>query len=204
MSTAPEGWQSPKTNWTPVDPVGVSDIDRWEANSAAIETGNRTLDQTQTPTSHVGSLRQILSWLANRIKAITGGEHWYSAPATTLAAAKVHQDIDIATASPHGIRLGGGGVDAHMLNGKQWVTIVDVTSTSIAAGSSVTQALGGGTKPRLFLADVFSATASVVRGPAQSGIITWHIECVAGIYNLFIKNGAGSATTVKFTVLEWK
>jgi len=54
--------------------------------------GNRTADQVQTPSGSTGTLTQLISWLANRIKAITGKTNWYDAPDTTLAAAKSHMD----------------------------------------------------------------------------------------------------------------
>lgn len=99
MSTTPQGWQTPKTNWQAADIVHPSDFNRIEGNAQAIETGNRTLDQTQVPTGNTGSLRQLLDWIANRIKAITGAANWYDAPATTLAATKSHMD---ATSGIHG------------------------------------------------------------------------------------------------------
>lgn len=73
MSGAPDGWQDPKTNWSPEDPVGPGDLTRIERNAQAIELGDRTLDAAQAPTGNTGTLRQILSWIVNRIKAITGG-----------------------------------------------------------------------------------------------------------------------------------
>ena len=110
MSTQPENWQTPKTNWSPQDPIGASDLNRWEGNTSAIETGDRTLDQAQAPSSHVGSLRQILDWFANRIKAITGTTNWYDAPATTLAAAKSHMDASLTSGSVHGVGAGAAGM----------------------------------------------------------------------------------------------
>jgi hypothetical protein len=86
MST-PQGWQAPKTNWDSKDPVGVSDLNRMEGNPLAIETGERTLDPAQAPTGNVGNLRQILSWFANRIKAIMGTTNWWDAPPVTLKGA---------------------------------------------------------------------------------------------------------------------
>lgn len=60
-------------------------------NDTAI--GTRTPDQTQAPASPgTGTLTQMLSWLANRIKAITGKPNWWDAPPTTLQAAKNHHD----------------------------------------------------------------------------------------------------------------
>ena len=96
-STAPSGFQTPKTNWQPADVVQPSDLNRIEGNINAIEQGARTLNQAQAPSGNAGSLRQILSWLANRIRAITGMTNWYDAPPTTLTAAKSHIDA----AAPH-------------------------------------------------------------------------------------------------------
>jgi len=99
MSTAPNGWQNPKTNWASADVPLPTDFNRIESNLQAIETGQRTLDPSQAPTGNTGSLRQLLDWFANRIRAITGAANWYDAPATTLAAAKSHID---ATSGIHG------------------------------------------------------------------------------------------------------
>lgn len=49
-----------------------------------------TVDPAQAPTGNAGAVGQLLGWLANRIKAITGAANWWSAPATTLAAASQH------------------------------------------------------------------------------------------------------------------
>src|SRR5690606_16579765 len=65
-------------------------------NDAAI--GSRTPDQSQAPSSPgTGTLTQLISWLANRIKAITGKTNWWDTPPTTLQAAKTHMDA----AAPH-------------------------------------------------------------------------------------------------------
>lgn len=103
MSSAPSGWQNPKTNWNSADVPLSPDFDRIEGNIQAIESGSRTLDPSQAPSGNSGTLRQILSWFANRIKAITGASNWYDSPATTLAATKSHMD---ATAGIHGATSG--------------------------------------------------------------------------------------------------
>lgn len=111
MSGAPTGWQTPRTTWQAADAVSSADLNRAEGNSQAIELGDRTVDQAQTPSGHVGTLRQFLSWIVNRLKAITGATNWYSAPATTLAATKTHLD---STANPHSVtktQVGLGSVD---------------------------------------------------------------------------------------------
>mgnify|MGYP000843898161 CR=1 FL=1 len=97
MSTAPQGWQDPKINWSPAEPVGVSDFNRIEKNINVLDTGNRELDQTQAPKSNTGTLRQILDWIVNRIKAILGTTNWYDTPPVTLANAKDH----IEASAPH-------------------------------------------------------------------------------------------------------
>jgi len=75
---------------------GVYNVPPNSVNDLAI--GTRTPDQTQVPTSPgSGTLSQILSWLANRIKAITGKTYWWDAPPTTLQAVKTHMDA----AAPH-------------------------------------------------------------------------------------------------------
>ncbi len=75
-----------KANNAPADSV----------SDAAI--GTRTPDQSQAPaTPGTGTLTQLVGWLANRVKAITGKTNWWDAPDTTLAGAKAHIDA----AAPH-------------------------------------------------------------------------------------------------------
>jgi|GEM_PF-6892788 len=97
MSTAPTGWQTPKTNWQSSDVVLPGDLNRIEANINAIESGSRTVDQSQVPTGVVGTLRQFLDWIPGAIKRLLGTTNWYDTPPTTLAAAKSHMDA----AAPH-------------------------------------------------------------------------------------------------------
>ena len=107
MSTAPSGWTTPKTNWLTSDPIVVADLNRAEGNSAAIETGSRTLDQALAAPANIGTLRQILSWFAGRLQAITGATNWFDAPATTLAAAQAHH---AANTGVHRTTGSGAGV----------------------------------------------------------------------------------------------
>lgn len=93
MSTAPSGFQDPKTTWQAADIPLSDDFKRIEGNAQATELGNRTVDQAQAPSGNVGTLRQFLDWFANRIKAILGTTNWYSAPPITLTTAKAKADI---------------------------------------------------------------------------------------------------------------
>lgn len=62
-----------------------------------------TVDQSQAPTTPGnGTVSQLFSWLANRIKAITGKANWWDAPSTTLEGAASHA---LATA-PHNATSG--------------------------------------------------------------------------------------------------
>jgi len=96
MSGAPTGWSAPKTDWAVGNVPTAADFNRAEGNSSAIESGDRTLDQALASPANVGTLRQILSWFAGRLKAITGAAHWYSSPDATLADAKSHHDATTA------------------------------------------------------------------------------------------------------------
>ena len=96
MSGPPSGWQDPKVTWAAGNVVTAQHLNDIGTNLNAIETGSRTLDQALASPANTGTLRQILSWFAGRIRAITGTTNWWEAPDTTLAAAKSH--IDATTA----------------------------------------------------------------------------------------------------------
>jgi len=78
------------------DVVNIADLNY---NADQIDAAlTPTADPSQTPTGNgPGKLVQWISWITNRIKAITGKANWWEAPATTLEAAKAHMDA----AAPH-------------------------------------------------------------------------------------------------------
>ena len=108
MSTAPNGFQTPKTNWQAADVPTPTDFNRVEGNLQAIEEGSRTVDQTQSPSGFAGSLRQFLDWISNRIKAILGTTNWYDSPPVTLTGAKNHIDNK---SNPHGVTAAQVGAE---------------------------------------------------------------------------------------------
>ena len=55
-----------------------------------------TVNPALVPTGNTSGLRALLGQLANRILAITGAANWWSAPATTLAAANTHHGATAA------------------------------------------------------------------------------------------------------------
>lgn len=67
-------------------------LDHPDGSVVDAKLGNRTIDPAQAPSGNTGTLTQMLSWLANRIKAITGGTNWYDVPAYTLAKIKAILD----------------------------------------------------------------------------------------------------------------
>lgn len=106
------------------------------------ELGDRTADPLAVPSgtsNNTVGLTTWLSWLINRIKAITGAVNWYDAPATTLAATATHIG---STANPHGVTAGqtgaytAGQVDT-LLGGKQDTLTLDPTLAFIAGNLAV-------------------------------------------------------------------
>ncbi len=59
--------------------------------------GNRTVDDTNMPTSDTGAITTLLGWLGYMIKAITGKSNWRTAPTTTLEAVNTHINAE----NPH-------------------------------------------------------------------------------------------------------
>ena len=147
MSTAPQGWQNPKTNWQAADVVNPSDFNRIEGNIQAIESGSRTLAPSQAPSGNSGPLRQVLDWFANRIRAITGASNWYDTPPATLtgllSALNTHKssgDHDGRYYTKSQLNTSGGGGQVHWNNVTSKPSIpsnpVPVTQLKKATGST--------------------------------------------------------------------
>lgn len=122
--TAPNGWQAPKTTWQATDGPTQTDFNRIEGNANATELGSRTVDPTQAPTSNAGTLRNLLDWLVNRIKAITGTTNWYDAP-----------PISLTTLNAHKGRHATGGADA--------MTPADIGAVAASNGTASNLELSG-------------------------------------------------------------
>lgn len=72
-------------------------------NELLAPTESLTVSQTTAPTGNTGTISQILGYLANRIKAITGKTNWYDAPSKTLEDVNAHvakNAIDAHAAMP--------------------------------------------------------------------------------------------------------
>ena len=71
-----------------IDPEGLvteAKLQRHDADTAAHTALATTIDDTLVPTSDTNTIRNLVSNLANRIKAATGAGGWKEAPAATLA-----------------------------------------------------------------------------------------------------------------------
>lgn len=168
MGTAPTGYNTPKTNWQAANVVTPTDMNRIESNIQAVEEGSRTIDPAQTPSSNVGSLRQLLDWFANRIKAITGKTNWYDTPSKTLEDLNAHinntnnphnttySQVGAAPAShthtpsqisPQGA---GSGLDADLVDGLHASQLIGNKAITLFVGklttSSTIQTFVGGSK----------------------------------------------------------
>lgn len=145
MGTAPNGYQTPKTSWAAGQIPTASDFNRIEGNIQAIEEGQRTIDPAQAPTGNSGSLRQLLDWFANRIRAITGTTNWYDAPPatlsglnTSLSSHKSASPIDHPDGSVTAAKIASGAVTtAKIASGA-------VTSDKLAAGAVTAGKLANG------------------------------------------------------------
>src|SRR5690606_8827178 len=74
----------------------------------ANQISNVTVNQNATPQGDTGNVQQLLSWIVNRIRAITGRGDWKEDPAVslqTLAEAATHEDISYHALSKttHGV-----------------------------------------------------------------------------------------------------
>ena len=188
MST-PQGWQAPKTNWDSKDPVGVSDLNRMEGNPLAIETGDRTLDPAQAPTSNVGNLRQILSWFANRIKAIMGTTNWWDAPPTTLTAAKSHIDA----AAPHSGHETPTGAQAKVDAHANLTAAHSATSTATANRIIIRDSAG---RAKVAAPSASNDIARKAEVDAVSSALNTHKDATSGIH------GATSSATANRLIIR--
>ncbi len=73
-------------------------VDDQNGNMDNIEAALKpTADPALIPSGLTGKINEWVSWITNRIKAITGKANWYDAPATTLETANTHMNA----AAPH-------------------------------------------------------------------------------------------------------
>lgn len=136
--------------------------------------GNRTPDQTQAPSSPgTGTLSQVLSWLANRIKTITGATNWWDAPAATIStiwgkfnSSTGHKHTGAADDAPilpaASITQGAGsGLNADMVDGVHGTGLAQVISGGAKIQSGTATEASGYTYVNVTFPTAFSAAPLV-------------------------------------------
>jgi hypothetical protein len=148
--------------------------------AAIVSTDRRTInvitvDPSQAPSGSVGKMGQFLSWIANRIKAITGKSNWYDTPSTTLEAANTHMNDNVKHVTQTDKDNWNGKLDASTYN-NQVNQDVRTTATPTFAGMHITGDLtvdgGGFMKPRsskTLTAQVNAGAASTILSLTGAG-----------------------------------
>lgn len=92
------------------------------------QIGDRTANQLSTPTGNTGRLTQWISWIANRLGAITGESFWYVDPAIDLSTTKARLDsLDTSVASLPSSILVSESINSALVN---YVTTNDARLTN--------------------------------------------------------------------------
>jgi len=99
--------------------------------ASELDGRNRTIDDTSAPSGDTSSLTNLLSWIGNIIKGITGKSSWRTAPRTTLENA---------------VKLNGDTMTgALVLSGAPTIGLHAATKTYADAGDALNLPLAGGT-----------------------------------------------------------
>ncbi len=149
------------------------------AAGAATDTviGNRTADPTQAPNSLTGTLTQFLSWITNRIKAITGTANWYDVPPTTLTNASSHMTN---TNNPHNVTAAQTGAIPTTTEGvANGVATTDANNHVVQTANNASTAVG--------LTDYVSGTASRIKATWSGSALQFEVDTTP---NVVVQNAA--------------
>jgi len=64
------------------------------------QVNNITVDQSKRPESDTGNIQQLLSWIVNRLKAITGRDDWKDDPGVTSRTSPIKQATTTSASTP--------------------------------------------------------------------------------------------------------
>lgn len=93
------------------------------------QVNNITVNQNQAPQSDTGNLQQMLSWIVNRLRAITGREDWKDDPGVTLqdiSDKASHDDISFHAIAKSGVHGVGNAFVAKTSRSDQWPSWNDI------------------------------------------------------------------------------
>ncbi|MDF2935278.1 MAG: hypothetical protein K0Q90_651, partial [Paenibacillaceae bacterium] len=95
-------WQMTNTGAVTLDTTAIT-FERTGGPASATDTiiGSRTVSDATAPTGDSGTVTTLFGWLANMVKAITGGATWRTLPGMSIAAIKTVLDAatNLGTAS---------------------------------------------------------------------------------------------------------
>jgi len=93
------------------------------------QVNNITVDQSKRPESDTGNIQQLLSWIVNRLKAITGRDDWKEDPGVTLqdiTDKASHDDISFHSLAKSGVHGVGQQYVAKTSRSDQWPSWSDI------------------------------------------------------------------------------
>src|SRR5690606_6435172 len=93
------------------------------------QVNNITVDQSKRPESDTGNIQQLLSWIVNRLKAITGRDDWKDDPGVTLqdiTDKASHDDISFHALAKSGVHGVGQQYVAKTSRSDQWPSWNDI------------------------------------------------------------------------------
>lgn len=187
------------TNYNIVKPDlnETADIGVINSNMDIIDSAlTPTADPAQVPTGLSGKLSQWVSWIANRIKAITGKTNWYDAPSKTLEDLNTHLS-DNTHHVPYAVATGAANTYVVTLNPTS-ITYVDGMAICVkinvaSTGASTLNVNGLGAK-----AIKDSLGNAITSGGLKANTpYTMRYEATSGNFILQGKGGGGNATADK-------
>lgn len=185
------------TNYNLSQFLGTDALQRTDYNADMLNIDNAlkpTADPIQVPTGLVGKLSDWVSWITNRIKAITGKTNWYDTPTITLETA----NTNINNLTTNKLDKSGGtitGTIAHGRNEVQQPKLKDyseVTATNATATGTVSLNITNGNVFNITLA---GATTFTFDNPATSGQ-----NCS---FTVYLNQGATAYTVTFPASVKW-
>lgn len=186
-----------------------------------VHLGSRTVNQATAPTGNTGTLTNLLSVMANRIRAITGTTNWYDAPAATLAtlwakfastsgggghthSGAAGQGPQITTAGIANDAVTGAKIDSDTINSEHYVNgSIDEIHLSGSVQTKLNASSGGGggsDAPWPLTTGVNLTSSNHSVSTSMSGNLVSYGSVPAGKYLLIY--GAEALTDLASSVIE--
>ena len=92
-----------------IAPGDIGAMPSGNGNGTDLFIGNRTADQALSTPGNTGTITQLLSWIAGRLKAITGKNSWYDAPVATIEGLNTTVTSHTSQLADYSSQAGGKG-----------------------------------------------------------------------------------------------